>query len=183
MKRIGIVCLVVCALGCWSLEPGRWSGTPARLSAAEDKPTGARGASPDREALIKQFEKTMTGATLVGYFTTNGKEADGLKEEKYRLKAVRKVERGDYWRFEWQYGGKDQAFGLELEVKWAGDTPVVTLTDMLVPGMGKFTARVLFYRDEYAGTWSAGDHGGKLFGKIVPADAKDDAGNEDDAGN
>lgn len=176
MKRIGIVCVVVCAITGWSLAPGRWAA-PNRSSAAEDRPA-AKEASSDREALIKKFEETMTGATLVGYFTTNGKEGDGLKEEKYRLKAVRKVERGDFWRFEWQYGGKDQAIGLELEVKWAGDTPVITMTDFLIPGMGKFTARVLFYRDEYAGTWSAGDHGGKLFGKIVPAgdneeDAKD----------
>ena len=32
---------------------------------------------------------------------------------------------------------------------------------------GKFTCRVLVYRDQYAGTWSGGDHGGHLFGRVV----------------
>ena len=59
-----------------------------------------------------------------------------------------------------------------LEVKWAGDTPVITLTDLAIPGLGTFTARVLFYRGEYCGTWSAVDHGGTLFGKIQPAAKK-----------
>ncbi len=55
---------------------------------------------------------------------------------------------------------------LPLTVKWAGDTPVITLTDMMVPGLGTYTARVLFHRGRYAGTWSASDHGGEMWGRI-----------------
>lgn len=126
---------------------------------------------PDRETLIKQFEESMSGATLVGYFTINGQEATmGLKEEKYRLKSVKKLKKDDYWQFEYQHGNSDKTTKLPVEIKWAGDTPVITLTDVLVPGAGTFTARVLFYRNEYAGTWSASDHGGRLFGKVVKED-------------
>lgn len=127
--------------------------------------------NPSRETLIKQFEESMSGATLVGYFTINGQEGSlGLKEEKYRLKSVKKLKKGDYWQFEYQHGKSDKTTTLPVEIKWAGDTPVITLTDVLVPGAGTFTARVLFYRNEYAGTWSASDHGGRLFGKVVKED-------------
>ncbi|HUY87644.1 MAG TPA: hypothetical protein VMV10_02810 [Pirellulales bacterium] len=145
----------------------------ASLSAAEPEskapaakiPAPAKG--PDQAALEKEFQESMSGATLVGYFTTNGqKDGKSLAAEKYRLKTVKKLQ-GDYWLFEYQYGDQGKTIPLSLEVKWAGDTPVITLTDLTIPGVGTFTARVLFYRGEYAGTWSGGDHGGKLFGKIV----------------
>ncbi len=123
---------------------------------------------PDRATLEKQFEETMSGATLVGTFTVTGRD-DGkkLKEEKYTISKVSKV-KDDYWLFvsRIQYGDHDVTLPLTLEVKWAGDTPVITLTDVAVPGFGKFTCRVMVFRDQYAGTWSGGDHGGHMFGRI-----------------
>ena len=143
----------------------------ASLQAAEPAPKTPAAADADRAALEKEFEESMSGATLAGYFTTNGQEGKGLKEEKYHLKTVKKL-KGDHWLFEYQYGAEGKAIPLALEIKWAGDTPVITLTDMKIPGVGTFTARVLFYRGEYAGTWSAGDHGGRLFGKVVKEPAE-----------
>ncbi|HVC95556.1 MAG TPA: hypothetical protein VND64_17810 [Pirellulales bacterium] len=164
MKRIACVLLVIVPVAVSSLVR------------AEDKPSKTP-AVVDRPTLEKEFTESLSGATLVGYFTTNGTKETGLKEEKYKLKNVKKL-RGDTWLFEYQYGDKGVAIPLPLEVKWAGDTPVITLTDAAIPGVGTFTARVLFYRGEYAGTWSAGaDHGGKLFGKIVKEDADE---NEDE---
>jgi hypothetical protein len=41
------------------------------------------------------------------------------------------------------------------------------MTDAEVPGMGSFTARVFFYGDLYAGTWSHGANvGGHVTGRI-----------------
>jgi hypothetical protein len=37
--------------------------------------------------------------------------------------------------------------------------------------MGTYTARVMIYRDRYAGTWSGGNHEGQLWGRIERADA------------
>jgi hypothetical protein len=148
---------------------------------ADDKPPKSPAVA-DRATLEKEFAESLSGATLVGYFTTNGQKEKGLKEEKYKLKNVKKL-RGEFWLFEYQYGDKGAAIPLTLEMKWAGDTPVITLTDAAIPGVGTFTSRVLFYRGEYAGTWSAGaDHGGKLFGKIVKddGDENEEAGEKDD---
>ena len=41
---------------------------------------------------------------------------------------------------------------------------------MALPQLGTYTARVLMYRGQYAGTWSSEKHGGHLFGKIVEND-------------
>lgn len=132
----------------------------------------AAAEEPTQTALEEQFAKEMSGATLVGFYTTKGKEAEaGLKEDRYLLSEVKKQENGK-WLFAYQTSEKGIRIPLTLDVKWAGDTPVITLTDMKVPGVGTFSARVLFYRGDYAGTWSASDHGGHLFGRVEPpADA------------
>jgi hypothetical protein len=140
---------------------------PVRPAEADDKPT------PTQEELDKQFAELMSGATLVGRFTLGEQQGDKpLSEDRYTLGKVYKLKNG-LWSFETriQYGGKDVKVPLALEVKWAGSTPVITLDNVLVPGLGTFTSRVLIYGHEYAGTWSGGDHGGHMYGKIVPAGA------------
>jgi hypothetical protein len=43
---------------------------------------------------------------------------------------------------------------------------VITVDETPIPGLGSYTARVMIYRDHYAGFWSGKDHGGHLFGVI-----------------
>lgn len=139
---------------------------------------------PDRAKLERDFAALLSNAQLVGYFTTRGRKADApLSEDRYTLGTVEKIpDSGDLWRFEAriQYGDNDVTVPLVIEVKWAGDTPVITLTDYLVPGMGRFTARVLFYDGEYAGTWSGANHGGQMFGRVERAKPADPAADDDD---
>ncbi len=124
---------------------------------------------PDQETLEARFAELLTGSVLLGSFTNveEGKEPP-LNFDKYTIDAVTKGE-GDRWLFDSrvQYGGKDVKVKMPFDVKWAGDTPVITLTKLPVPGLGVFTARILFYDRQYAGTWSAGDHGGHMFGRVV----------------
>jgi hypothetical protein len=128
-------------------------------------------AAPSQQELEKQFSEALTGHVMIGQFTTTGAPADQpVKEDRYTLGKVVKLENG-LWSFEthMQYGDKDVKFKMAFPVKWAGDTPMISLTDLPIPGLGIFTARILVYRGQYAGTWSAGDHGGLMFGKIVKA--------------
>jgi hypothetical protein len=120
--------------------------------------------------LDAQFERTLTNATLAGQFTIDG---DGLapKKDRYTIISVKKL-KGDLWLFNAriQFGTKDVTVPLVLPVLWAGDTPVISVTDVGVPGIGSYTARVLIYDDHYAGTWSGGPtHQGMLFGRIEHA--------------
>ncbi|MDB5336288.1 MAG: hypothetical protein JWN70_1907 [Planctomycetaceae bacterium] len=133
--------------------------------AAEAEPKPA--AKLDQAELEKEFEKTMSGSVLVGRFTVVGKENEEPKEERYTITKVKKQDDGE-WIFlvRIQYGKNDNQVPLKLKVEWAGDTPVITLTDLTIPGMGTFTSRVLIYRGWYAGTWQHGKVGGHLFGRI-----------------
>lgn len=150
------------------------------VGGAEPEKAAAAGEKTQAE-LEKEFEETMHDVYLKGYFTLLGREQQGLKEEKYTINSVKKIS-GDKWLFSVriQYGQHDVALPLTLDVKWAGDTPVITLTDMVIPGFGKFTSRVTIYRGTYAGLWDGGKepdgrpHGGHLFGVLekVKADAK-----------
>ena len=47
-----------------------------------------------------------------------------------------------------------------------------------MPGFGKFTCRILLYGGHYAGTWSGGDHGGNMFGRLIPAGSAQKAGDK-----
>ena len=115
----------------------------------------------------KKFQEMMSGVTLVGHSTRANKEGVG-GEERYVIDKVSKLA-GDTWVIQARikYGSHDLPVPVPVTIKWAGDTPVITLTDLAIPGLGTYTARVLLYRGQYAGTWSAKDHGGEMFGKIV----------------
>ena len=69
------------------------------------------------------------------------------------------------------YGNTTTAIPLAVPMHWVGDTPMITLTDYGIPGMGTFSARVFFYGDRYAGTWQSERAGGHMFGSIVPGGA------------
>jgi hypothetical protein len=117
-------------------------------------------------ALEKEFQQTMEGVTLEGQSTRDGRP--GLSEDKYEIEKA--VKTGDdlwtiYARIEAR--GQSMTMPLPMEVRWAGDTPVITLTDKALPGLGTYTVRVLLYRGQYAGTWSDRNGGGKVFGRIV----------------
>ena len=128
---------------------------------------GSKGeAENEQEKREREFQESMTGVVLEGHFTLNGKE--GLSVERYEIEKVSRMP-GDFWVFHAriQYGGTDVTVPVPVKIVWAGDTPVVSLTDATIPGVGTFTARVLFYGGQYVGTWSSGTHEGQQFGRIV----------------
>ncbi len=140
---------------------------------AEDKP-----AVPDRAALEKDFSAKLSGSVLVGKFTVDGKENQNPSEERYEIGKVAKLE-GDDWivTSRIKYGKYDVTVPIKLQVFWAGDTPVMSLTDLEIPALGTFTARVMFYGDRYVGTWQHGKVGGHMFGRLeqAPAEAESPA--------
>lgn len=133
-------------------------------------------ASLDQEALEKAFAEKMSGAVFSGsYSVTNadGKES-AAQMEKYTIAKVAKV-KDDLWTFtaRIEYGKNNVFVPMALQVKWAGDTPVITLTDLTIPGLGTFTSRVMIYGDRYAGTWQHGKTGGHLWGRVEKAPVAD----------
>jgi hypothetical protein len=131
-----------------------------------------RPATPSEAERNRAFAESMTGVTLAGQSTRLGR--DGVfGPERYHIQGVTHVS-GDMWllRARWDYHGTEITVPIPLAIQWAGDTPVITLTDLAIPGVGTYTARVVLYRGQYAGTWSGKDGGGQLFGKIESPTAK-----------
>lgn len=128
---------------------------------------GCSKPDPAQAQYEQKFQESMKNVTLVGHSTRWNKEGI-FGPEKYRIDSISKVA-GDNWLFQTrlQYDGREIPVPIPLNVKWAGDTPVITLTNLTIPGVGTWTARVLIYGDQYAGTWSGENHGGQMFGKVV----------------
>jgi hypothetical protein len=135
-------------------------------------------AVPKRAELEAAFSTMLSGATLEGSFTSTGKGSDptNLSREKYTLGEVKKLQ-GDYWLIpaRIEYGDKDVTLPLTLPVRWAGDTPMIVVDELGLPGFGTVSARVMFFADHYAGYWKHGEHGGHLFGTISREKAADAA--------
>ena len=120
------------------------------------------------DELIKKLEDDLTNVKLIGRFTVTGREDRSPRPEEYTISSAVKLPEGDLWilKARIKYGDKDATVPIPLEIKWAGDTPVITLTNLGIPGLGTFTSRVVIYDNRYAGTWQHGNVGGNLFGRI-----------------
>ena len=122
----------------------------------------------------QKFADMLTNAALVGRFTMDGQDLSSTREEAYEIESATKLNNDDYWTIlaRIKYGKYDLKVPVTLKVLWAGDTPVMSLTDLTIPLMGTFTARVMFYDNRYVGTWQHGEKGGHMLGyvkKMKPA--------------
>lgn len=127
---------------------------------------------PDQAELEARFKKLLAGSKMVGSFTVDGQESKAPQRETYTISKVKKV-KDDRWRItaKIEYAGKSVTQPVAVRVKWAGDTPMIQVSDLTVPGLGTYSARVLFHGERYAGTWSGKSYGGHMFGQVVREDA------------
>ncbi|HVU87165.1 MAG TPA: hypothetical protein VHD36_07580 [Pirellulales bacterium] len=121
----------------------------------------------------KKFAEALSGAVLVGTFSIDGVKTDKLPlAERYELKSVTKTKDG-LWTFtaRVKYLSQDLTLPITVPVVWAGDTPMVSLSDSTLPGLGsQLSAKVIFDGQRYAGTWQHGKFGGHMWGRIERGD-------------
>ena len=143
---------------------------PALLSFAAWPRTQDDAEQEKREEALSAL---LTGARLVGFTTFDGRPDAPPAQDSYDIARAEKAD-GDKWLIESVIGESGLKVPLYLEVKWAGDTPVLTLDKVAVPGMGTFDARVLFHGNGYAGVWSGegAGHSGAIAGRIERTPAK-----------
>lgn len=121
----------------------------------------------------QKFKKLMTGAKLTGLFTIEGKSMKDQVEDTYEIRKVEKAKAdGETWLItsRVKYGKNDYEMPFPIDVKWAGDTPVLTLEKLSFPGLGTFSCRVVLHGTKYAGTWQHDNVGGHMFGNIKLAE-------------
>jgi hypothetical protein len=162
MKRFILAVLpVFSVLPLTAEEPGK--------SAASTAPAAA----PAQEELEKKFIDTMTNSVMAGrWCLLEDGRMSPEKDDKYTIASVKKNADGT-----WTITAKIEYAGLKfdapvpVQVKWAGDTPVIIVDNMGLPGTPKYSARVLVYEGTYSGTWSGGGHGGLMYGTVKKTDA------------
>ena len=142
------------------------------VSLADAKPREAI----DQENREKEFAAMLSQVTLVGTYTQQEQRKEP-ERERYTIYRVKKIPGQEHlWRFDvrLQFGTVNLRLPLPLTVRWAGDTPMIVLDNYKIPGLGSFSAKVLFDKTRYAGTWQHGSEGGHLFGEIVKGNPQAD---------
>ena len=145
--------------------PPQQAPTPGQ--AAAERPEAAT-----REQRHELLRTMLSNVRLVGRFTIEGAEDKEPIRDEYVISGITKIGTGELWAVAAQirYGTVDLTVPVPVEVKWAGDTPVITLDNVTIPGLGTFSSRVVLDRGRYAGTWQHDAVGGHMFGKIVPVE-------------
>ena len=119
--------------------------------------------------LERDFAERMNNVVLVGTYTVDGFENPDGSPERYEIERVTKID-DTRWRFDTRmtYASVDVTLPVAVPIVWAGDTPMVSITDFAIPPLGTFTVRVMFYADRYAGSWQHDEYGGLMYGTISP---------------
>jgi hypothetical protein len=172
MKHNRALLLFALAVGLALVETGELNaqtGDNPHPEPPAQRPTDATFTT-ERESLEAGFKATLENATFLGRWCSiqDGKMGPE-QQDKYTIVGATKVG-GDTWLIHAriQYGGREFVAPLPVQVKWAGDTAVIVVDRMAMPGgTREYSARVLVHDDTYAGTWSGGDQAGLLKGIIT----------------
>ncbi len=143
--------------------------TGEELSKAPSADNGLTSPTTDgREIKLAQY---LSGSIFAGQFTVDGKPNLSPKAEEYTIAKCEKLGEPDLYRLtaRIKYGQVDSEVPMDIKILWSGNTPVITLDSLWIPGMGTFSARVLIHSNRYAGTWQHDAVGGHMFGMIRKA--------------
>lgn len=162
-------CLLAACLASAVSAPAQETAKPAAPAAPSAAPQATTQAVPTQAELEEAFQKALTNTTLQGRWTlVDGGAMGESRDEKYTITSVSKLN-GENWlvNARIQYGRLDFVAPVPVQVRWAGDTAVICVTNLPIPGAGTYSARVLIYAGTYAGTWNGGGHGGLMNGVLV----------------
>lgn len=140
-----------------------------------DKSKPAAAPAVELAAHEQAFVDLLKDSTLVGQFSIDGTADSGApKTDRYRIKGVTKV-KDDNWLVHARivFGDLDVVVPVPVKMHWAGDTAVLSVTNLSIPGLGEgFSTRLLFDGQRYAGTWAHNAVGGHMWGKIEKQSAE-----------
>src|SRR5262245_52357370 len=112
---------------------------------AQDAPAPALNQTEAR------FQEALSGVTVIGF---SANESGETREVRYVIERISKIG-ADLWKFEARIPshGNEVKVALPLPVKWAGDTPVISVSKVPLPGLSGYSARVVIHDGSYAGMW------------------------------
>src|SRR5262245_48718444 len=157
------------------LFSGRAIAQEKKANEAAEKPKNVSGqasepqkpAAADAEA---RFKALLTNAYLSGRWAPlkDGELGEEKTGDKYNIVSVKKGS-GENWTVsaKMKYREQEIVMPIPVQVKFAGDTAIMIVDKLAIPGGGTYSARLLFYERTYSGTWSGGRGGGMLYGVIT----------------
>ncbi|MBX3418172.1 MAG: hypothetical protein KF851_11260 [Pirellulaceae bacterium] len=159
---IGIVAALITCCG-RNVSAQDDTSPPSHAAVASPSPSGS---ATDEQ--IKAFSEALNEVKFIGNFSVHGRDQAPLGKEEYFILSAVKLPEADRWVItaRIKYGNTDMTVPMTMDVKWADETPVITVDNMTIPGYGTFDARVLVHDGQYAGTWRHGEVGGHLMGRI-----------------
>src|SRR5262245_20079570 len=117
-----------------------------------------------------RFKALLTSAYLSGRWAPlkDGELGEEKTGDKYNIVSVTKGS-GENWTVsaKMKYREQEIVMPIPVQVKFAGDTAIMIVDKLAIPGGGTYSARLLFYERTYSGTWSGGRGGGMLYGVIT----------------
>ncbi len=146
---------------------------------APSKPTPApKGESPNSaqmSAREKAFADLLTGAVMEGtwrmtHFNTPQEETKLGEPRSDRYEIVSAIKSGgEHWVITARivYADRDVNLPVPVRVVWADDTPMITLSELAMPMLGTYSARVMFHHGFYSGVWYGPTYGGLMSGQIA----------------
>ena len=128
----------------------------------------AAAAQTDQAEREEKLHTLLQGARLVGQFSVVGMGTTPPPQpEQYAVSRLERDAEGRWvFNVSMSYASQQHTMPVPVTIEWAGDTPMITLTEQTIPGLGTFSARVLLYDGLYAGTWKHGQFGGHMWGRI-----------------
>ncbi len=178
-RVIGFIC-VMGLLACVAIqstvadEPPKQEQPVAKESPKEKTDSPKETPSGTLNEKEKAFAELLTGAVLEGtwrmtYFDRAGEETKlgEPKSDRYEIVSTEKSG-GDNWVITARivYADRDVNLPVPVRVVWADDTPMITLTELTMPILGTYSARVIFHHGFYSGVWYGSGYGGVMSGQV-----------------
>ena len=153
------------------VEPAKAAKTEDASKQAEDTPKPASVAQKPLPADPEErFKALFTKASLSGRWAAlkDGALGEERTGDKYQIVSVTKSS-GDNWivNAKMKYRDQELVMPIPVQMKFAGDTAILVVDNLAIPGGGTYTARLLIYERTYSGTWQGQRGGGMLYGTIT----------------
>ena len=151
-------------------EPGKAGEKEVQKKADGSSKPGTTAQKPLPADPEERFKALFTKAYLSGRWAPLKEGALGEERtgDKYNIVSVVKGS-GDNWTVnaKMKYRDQELVMPIPVQMKFVGDTAILTVDNLAIPGGGTYTARLLIYERTYSGTWRGQRGGGMLYGTIT----------------
>jgi len=162
--------LTVFVAGTHLLAQGQPPAEPAKESKSDGTTRTNTTSQPLPSDPEQRFKALFTKASLSGRWAAlkDGQLGEERTGDKYNIVSAVKSS-GDKWivHAKMKYGDREFMLPIPVQMKFVGDTAILEVNDLAIPGGGTYTARVMFYERTYSGTWKGQRGGVMLYGTIT----------------